>query len=273
MKRSVSYYTLLRRNIKQFFNEAEIRDLCFELHVNYEDISGRNRSEKIRELILYFSRQDRITDLIQYCKQQRPHQDWGDETSIGVWEPLREQVENLGVMGKLAFNLLEKFIPDPPSVNQDFKKLQSQHESLSDDELAQLIVTSTAKKCGKVGFFTGIFGFYTVLLAVPTDIILSIKYEAEMAQLLAFTYDYTEDMIDFKAESLLVVIGEAVVGEILTTTISKSIVRSIPLLGAVIGYFLNYWAAKIIGQFAVYYYKGESPEELSGWLRFVRYFL
>ncbi|MCZ7665784.1 MAG: hypothetical protein M5U34_00390 [Chloroflexi bacterium] len=43
--------SLLRRTLMDRFNSDDLRTLCFELRLHYDDLGGENRSGKIRELI------------------------------------------------------------------------------------------------------------------------------------------------------------------------------------------------------------------------------
>ena len=55
------------------FNVEELKEVCFHLGIEYEDILGEARRDKMRELILYVQRANRVDDLIQECQRQRPN--------------------------------------------------------------------------------------------------------------------------------------------------------------------------------------------------------
>ena len=38
------------------FNESELKDLCFQLQIDYENLAGSAKPDKARELIAYFDR-------------------------------------------------------------------------------------------------------------------------------------------------------------------------------------------------------------------------
>ena len=67
---------LLQQMIQRYFNTSELRSLCFDLGIEYEDISGENKSDKVRELITYAERHGRTHELIMLCRRLRPHVDW-----------------------------------------------------------------------------------------------------------------------------------------------------------------------------------------------------
>lgn len=66
----------LRKVLAVYFSEQEIRDLCFELSVDYEDLGGEGKSAKARELTLLLERHGRLLDLEQMCRELRPALAW-----------------------------------------------------------------------------------------------------------------------------------------------------------------------------------------------------
>lgn len=66
----------LRDAITKYFDLDEVRDLCFELDVTYDDLAGDTLSEKARELVLYFDRRQDVTALLGACKRKRPRAAW-----------------------------------------------------------------------------------------------------------------------------------------------------------------------------------------------------
>ena len=64
--------TRLRQKIDKHFNENELRDLCFELDIDYDALAGDQKSAKVRELVSYFERRGSLSELIQTCHNSRP---------------------------------------------------------------------------------------------------------------------------------------------------------------------------------------------------------
>lgn len=62
----------LRRSISILFNESELRDLCFDLGLDYDDLPGAGKKDKARELVGYYHRRGRIGHLVQTCLRRRP---------------------------------------------------------------------------------------------------------------------------------------------------------------------------------------------------------
>ena len=80
---------ILKRNIESSFSLDELRDLCLELGVEYENLPGQTRSAKSIELVTYFQRRCQLAELIDFCTQARQHIDWwhGLESFRDVGDP------------------------------------------------------------------------------------------------------------------------------------------------------------------------------------------
>lgn len=65
--------TDLQQILNAYFNDSELRDLCFRLHIEYEDLGGYTKSDKVRELILHAERHNRSEALVQTVYELRPH--------------------------------------------------------------------------------------------------------------------------------------------------------------------------------------------------------
>ena len=66
--------TQLRQQIAQLFNEEELKTLCFDLGLDYDDLGGKTANA--RELVAYCERHHRIQELIAVVKKARPEIRW-----------------------------------------------------------------------------------------------------------------------------------------------------------------------------------------------------
>jgi hypothetical protein len=73
---NAAYLTDLHNLLNQYFNMEEVRTLCFNLGVDYENISGQGKSAWIRELLLSLGRQGHLDNLVALAQQERPHVNW-----------------------------------------------------------------------------------------------------------------------------------------------------------------------------------------------------
>lgn len=66
----------LRQILNDYLNESELQNLAFDLGVDYENLPGKSKGDKARELIAFLERRGRLSDLIQTCYQLRPNAPW-----------------------------------------------------------------------------------------------------------------------------------------------------------------------------------------------------
>jgi hypothetical protein len=75
--------TALRRGIAETFNTEELKNLCADLGVNYDNLGGEGLEAKARELITYLQHRGRLADLVAYCISARPHYTWPQALGSG----------------------------------------------------------------------------------------------------------------------------------------------------------------------------------------------
>lgn len=66
----------IRTFIVQHYNDSELRDLCFELGIDYENLPGGGKADKARELVAHCNRRGRLAELVELCRSQRPTAPW-----------------------------------------------------------------------------------------------------------------------------------------------------------------------------------------------------
>jgi hypothetical protein len=54
------------------FNEEELRTLCFEVNMRYEDLGAEGAVNKARELVMHFDRHRQILELVEAIRRLRP---------------------------------------------------------------------------------------------------------------------------------------------------------------------------------------------------------
>jgi len=79
-----NYLVKLRQILDRCFDEGELRTLCFDLAVDYDDLPGEGRRNKARELVIYLERRGRIPKLARIGARRRPNESWQD-----TFEPAR----------------------------------------------------------------------------------------------------------------------------------------------------------------------------------------
>lgn len=63
----------LRRLINKDFNDSELRDLCHDMKIDYEALPGQGKNDKVRELVIYVERHNRMGELEQNYRRLRPN--------------------------------------------------------------------------------------------------------------------------------------------------------------------------------------------------------
>ena len=69
--------TKLHLALIESFSQSDLRALCYELSIDYDDLPPGGRSDKAWELIAYCNgRTGRLPELLDLCQAQRPNQNW-----------------------------------------------------------------------------------------------------------------------------------------------------------------------------------------------------
>jgi hypothetical protein len=67
----------LRQNMTTAFNLEELRNICFDLEIEYENLSNHTQRDAfVRELIAYTQRVGRLAELVEVLRAERPHLEW-----------------------------------------------------------------------------------------------------------------------------------------------------------------------------------------------------
>jgi AAA+ ATPase superfamily predicted ATPase len=66
----------LRQRLLDYFDESELRNLAFDLNIDYEILAGESKSSKVSELIAYMERHGRVHELVAICRKLRPKISW-----------------------------------------------------------------------------------------------------------------------------------------------------------------------------------------------------
>ncbi len=76
--RDIEHETLVtfKQNLKTAFNNNDLKTVCFELNIPYEDLGAETHDGRIQELIEYGQRHGRLADLVTYCRRERTHIVW-----------------------------------------------------------------------------------------------------------------------------------------------------------------------------------------------------
>jgi hypothetical protein len=65
----------IRQNLVEAFNLSELRTLCMDLDIDYENFPA-TKPGLARELFLYCERRQMVDELVELCRQERPEFNW-----------------------------------------------------------------------------------------------------------------------------------------------------------------------------------------------------
>lgn len=72
----------------EYFNLEELKRLCFDLEVEYDDLRGESRASKAQELIEYMNRRNRLEELTDEMRRQRSGIEWPSPLSQAPTAPV-----------------------------------------------------------------------------------------------------------------------------------------------------------------------------------------
>ncbi len=66
----------LRLNMEKYFDEGELRTLCFDLDFDYDNLEGGTKQGKTREFVFWAERTGKVEALLKLCREERPYVSW-----------------------------------------------------------------------------------------------------------------------------------------------------------------------------------------------------
>lgn len=170
----------------------------------------------------------------------------------------------LVLVAVFAFRWLERITtPNVDTLKRKFGVLRAANPTLSDEVLIRKIIQQHSFKCGVIGAITGIGGFVTLPIALPVDILMSMRIQNAMVQFIAQVYSPREPSAnELRLQSVLVMSGGVRLTQTTTGLIMRGVVRVlgeslsiiIPVIGSIIGFLVNYSIAQATGTIAMRWY-------------------
>jgi hypothetical protein len=166
-----------------------------------------------------------------------------------------------------AFRRFQRFVtPDIGAMQRKLAQLRARNPNASNEALVGKIIREQSFKCGLVGAVTGLGGFITLPIAIPVDILLSMRLQATMVQFIAMLYGETNpDSQELKLQTYLVMSGGVEVTEgsfnfimkVILRILGDSLSKLVPFIGAGVGFAVNYLFAQATGNIAMRWYAGK----------------
>src|SRR5258707_11941515 len=113
------------------------------------------------------------------------------------------------VVALFAFRWLQRLVtPDVGAMQRKLGALRAANPTLSNEALIGMIIRQQSFKCGVIGAITGLGGFITLPVALPIDILMSMRIQSAMVQFIALVYNQNETSADeLRLQTTLVMSG------------------------------------------------------------------
>ena len=67
-----------REMLSQRFGMSDLRTLCFDLRIDYDNLPGATKADKVKALLLHVHKEQRLDDMVEVGMRQRPDISWDD---------------------------------------------------------------------------------------------------------------------------------------------------------------------------------------------------
>lgn len=123
----------LYKQICQYLSKEDVKDICFIMELDYENLAGSGKKGKAREMCVQLERQERTPLLLQELRELRPNVSWPDEIDFENSEKQKKNSAKHDVVVtdapapkeasyKYEESLLKHYI-NSKTLPQDFKNL------------------------------------------------------------------------------------------------------------------------------------------------------
>lgn len=167
----------------------------------------------------------------------------------------------LVISRKIREQIDEIFSSDTKHLHKRLEALKSRHPEASRDELLEKLIRREMLHTGLIGFFAGLGGVITLPIALPLDILSTLKIQYRLANFILHLDDVNEPE-DNKTEGLksmalvfgynqLSDLGGKLTLKLIVKYTPQTLLKSVPLAGGVAGFFLNYCGTRAVGTLAM----------------------
>jgi hypothetical protein len=156
--------------------------------------------------------------------------------------------------------------PNIEQIDKRYQKLRAASPRASDDVLMRKVIQREAMRSGFVGAITGLGGFLTLPIALPLDVLLSLRIQSTMVQFIAVRNGHVAaSAAERRLWTYFILTGGRRISQ-MTTRASINVMlrfmgrwaaKLIPIAGAVIGFVINYSMARAVGKAALMRYAGD----------------
>ena len=162
-----------------------------------------------------------------------------------------------GIFGK---KYIYRFLkPNMRDIERDLNRLYAKHPNKSPDELAKIVIRKNALFLGLLGAVFGVGGVFFEFFGIAIDTSVSTLRQMKMAHIITAIYDNADvDPDDLEIKYMTTVLGGVGMIRLILIVIGKIIGTSIPGVGGLVGFAINYLLTISIGRAAVTWNKEET---------------
>lgn len=146
----------LRKKIDRTFSEEDLKDLVFDLNIDWGHLSKETKTEAIRSLISHQLQRGELDNLISVLREERSNETWDDA-------PLREQqLQDAKLFiteserNQIFDNLFEKIGPLAAGVMQMKSQIEAKRDYLNPKQMGILVRFLAANSLASYVSFAGI---------------------------------------------------------------------------------------------------------------------
>ena len=99
----------LRQNMIERFSMYEVKEICFDLGIDFDSLPGSGKDAKVLELVDLCRRQGKIPDLVEMLSQLRPDIEWKEPISNPIKQALSRSSTQKVLIG-LIFVIVTLFL-------------------------------------------------------------------------------------------------------------------------------------------------------------------
>lgn len=165
------------------------------------------------------------------------------------------------IFGRRFFSAF--FNPDISELSRYYERQRASNPRATTEQLINQVIRRQAFRCGVVGAITGLGGFITLPIALPVDIVLSLRMQSALVEFIAHVYGQGRaSETEQRIRTYLVMSGGRrasqavfeVIMKFLLRVIGKSFAKLIPVIGAAVSFAVGYAVAQGVGRLAQRHY-------------------
>jgi hypothetical protein len=137
----------LRQILTTYFNDEELRTLCQDINVDYDNLRGDGKEAKARELVALLNREDRILDLVRMASQQRPNAPWSHALSNLIQNARNMERKGAYEEATKTWEILRLLDSNNPKIAQEIQQLR---EKSQQKDPIQDILRNLWRNCRRV---------------------------------------------------------------------------------------------------------------------------